>query len=69
LNNKCEILNSNIDDNWTIRNNNKKIILYSNDLKSMNKSFSIKLNKHSKINKVIISDSKGSLIQSRVYRK
>ena len=67
--NKCKVLRSIIDDNWIIRNHNNKVILYSNDLKSMSKNFSIKFDRYSKIDKIIISDKSGSLMKSRIYKK
>jgi hypothetical protein len=67
--NKCMILNSKIDDNWTIRNHENKVILYSNDLKSMSKTFSIKFDRYSKVDKIIVSNKNGSLMKSRIYKK
>jgi len=67
--NKCMILNSKIDDNWTIRNHENKVILYSNDLKSMRKTFSIKFDRYSKVDKIIVSNKSGSLMKSRIYKK
>jgi len=67
--NKCMILNSKIDDNWTIRNHENKVILYSNDLKSMRKAFSIKFDRYSKVDKIIVSNKSGSLMKSRIYKK
>ena len=65
----CKILDSQIDDSWIIRNHENKVILYSNDLKTMNQNFSFMLNKYSKIEKVIISDKKGLLLNARIYKK
>ena len=67
--NKCMILNSKIDDNWTIRNHENKVILYSNDLKSMSKTFSIKFDRYSNVDKIIVSNKSGSLMKSRIYKK
>ena len=67
--NKCTVLNSTIDENWIIRNHDNKVILYSNDLKSMTKSFSIKFDRYSKVDKIIISNKSGSLMKSRIYKK
>ncbi len=67
--NKCMILNSKIDDNWIIRNHENKVILYSNDLKSMSKTFSIKFDRYSKVDKIIVSNKSGSLMKSRIYKK
>jgi uncharacterized protein (DUF1501 family) len=67
--NKCKILTSKVDDNWIIRNHNNKVILYSSDLKSMSKSFSIKFDRYSKIDKIIVSNKSGSFIKSRIYKK
>jgi len=67
--NKCKILSSVIDDNWIIRNHSNKLILYSNDLKSMRKNFSIKFDRYSRIDKIIISDKSGSVVKSRIYKK
>jgi len=67
--NNCKILSSKIDDNWIIRNHDNKVILYSSDLKSMSKNFSIKFDRYSKIDKIITSDKNGSLIKSRIYKK
>ena len=67
--NKCMILNSKIDDNWTIRNHENKVILYSNDLESMSKTFSIKFDRYSKVDKIIVSNKSGSLMKSRIYKK
>ena len=64
----CNILSSVIDKNWVIRNYKNKIILYSSDLKSMKKDFSITFDKYSKINKIIISDQNGASINSRLYK-
>ena len=63
------ILNSKIDDNWIIRNHENKVILYSNDLKSMSKTFSIKFDRYSKVDKIIVSNKSGSLMKSRIYKK
>lgn len=67
--NNCKILSSKIDDNWIIRNHDNKVILYSSDLKSMSKNFSIKFDRYSMIDKIITSDKNGSLIKSRIYKK
>lgn len=67
--NNCKILSSKIDDNWIIRNHDNKVILYSSDLKSMSKNFSIKFDRYSRIDKIITSDKNGSLIKSRIYKK
>ena len=67
--NNCKILSSKIDDNWIIRNHDNKVILYSSDLKSMSKNFSIKFDRYSKIDKIIISDKSGSVVKSRIYKK
>lgn len=67
--NKCTVLNSKIDDNWIIRNHDNKVILYSNDLKSMSKSFLIKFDRYSKVDKIIVSNKSGSLMKSRIYKK
>ena len=58
-----------IDDNWIIRNHDNKVILYSNDLKSMSKSFLIKFDRYSKVDKIIVSNKSGSLMKSRIYKK
>ena len=66
--NQCKVLSSEIDDNWIMRNYNNKVILYSNNLKVMTKTFSIKFDRYSSIDKIIISDKNGSLIKSRIYK-
>ena len=66
--NNCKILGSVIDDNWTIRNHNNKVILYSNDLQPMSKSFSINFDRYSKINELIISAENGSLIKTVILK-
>ena len=57
--------------NFTLDNSNydNKVVLYSNDLKTMNQNFTFMLDKYSKIEKIIISDKKGSLLKSRIYKK
>ena len=65
----CTILDSKIDNSWIIRNYKNKVVLYSNDLKTMNQNFTFMLDKYSKIEKIIISDKKGSLLKSRIYKK
>ena len=50
-------------------NYNNKVVLYSNDLKKMNQNFTFMLDKYSKIEKIIVSDKKGSLLKSRIYKK
>ena len=67
--NNCKVLSSIIDDDWIIRTYNNKVILYSNDLKSMRKSFSIKFDKTYNIDKVIVSNKSGSSMKSRIYKK
>ena len=66
---KCTIADSTIDDGWTIRNHDNKLILYSINLELMKNDFSIKLNKYVKINKIIVSDRQGRFINSRIYKK
>ena len=66
---KCEIIDSVIDDNWVIRNHHNKVILYNSNLELMKNDFSIKLNKYLKINKIIVSDKNGYLLKSRIYKK
>ena len=65
----CNILNSVIDNNWVIRNYKNKVILYSADLKSMKRDFTINFDIFSNISKVIISDKNGYYLQSRIYKK
>jgi len=67
--NKCKILDSTIDDNWVIRIHGNKVILYSTDLKSMRKSFQIKFDRNSKINSVIASNKKGSVMSHSILNK
>ena len=64
----CNIIQSSIDNNWVARSHNKKFILYSNDLKSMSKDFSIKFDKYSKIDKIIATNKNGSVIKSRICK-